>query len=120
MLFGRSVRLPTFLEAEEFMGEFSFWPGEPVRYNAGRFLSITPPATGIFVGEGVRGEVLNFSPSPRVGEGDEGELPLKAACAIRDFRSESELRRFFLSDLVTSCSSGGGEAPMVLSLLTGP
>jgi hypothetical protein len=77
-----------------------------------------PPATGIFVGDGVRGEELNLS--PRSGEGDEGELPLRVACAIKDFRSERELRRFFFNDLVVSFSSGGGEAPIVLNLFTGP
>jgi hypothetical protein len=39
------------------------------------------------------------------------------ADAIKAFRSDSELRRFFLEDFVISFfSSGGGEAPMVLSL----
>jgi hypothetical protein len=78
ILLGRSVRLPTLLDGEEFVGEFSFWLGEPVANKPGLFLSITPPATGIFVGDGVRGEVLNFSPSPRFGEGDEGESPPRA------------------------------------------
>lgn len=86
-------------------------------YNAGRFLSIIPPATGIFVGDGVRGDVLSFS--PRSGEGD-GELPLRVACAIKDFKSERELRLFFLSDWAVSFSSGGGDSPIVMSLLTGP
>jgi hypothetical protein len=36
---------------------------------------------------------------------------------IKAFRSDRELRRFFLDDLgVSFFSSGGGEAPMVLSL----
>ena len=106
--------------AEELKGEFSFWFGE-LALNVGLFLSMIPPATGIFVGEGVRGDVLNFSPlSPRFGEGDDGVLPRSVACAIKDFRSESELRRFFLSDLVSSFSSGGGDASIVPSLDTGP
>jgi hypothetical protein len=111
------VRLPIFLDAEEFNGEFSFWFGEPVLY-VGLFRSMMPPATGIFVGDGVRGDGLNFS--PRLGDGDEGELPLRVTCAIKDFKSERELRRFFLSDFTASFSSGGGEAPIVLSLFTGP
>jgi hypothetical protein len=100
ILRGLSVKLPTSLEEEEFSGKFSFWFGEPVLYTAGLFLSMIPPATGIFVGDGVRGEELNLS--PRSGEGDEGELPLRVACAIKDFRSERELRRFFFNDLVVS------------------
>lgn len=70
------------------------------------------PATGILVGEGVRGEELNFEAFRSV---DIGELP-RVAAAIKLFRSERELRRFFFNDLTASClSSGGGEAPIVLS-----
>lgn len=110
------MRLPIFLDAEESNGKFSFWFGEPVLY-VGLFLSMIPPAIGIFVGDGVRGDELNFS--PRIGKGDEGELPLRVACAIKDFKSERELRRFFLSDFTASFSSCG-EAQIVLSLFAGP
>jgi hypothetical protein len=81
-----------------------------------------PPATGIFVGDGVLGDELNLSPSPLPPwEGDRGELAPRAAAAIKLFRSDNELRRFFLSDLAGSFfSSGGGEAPIVLSLDPGP
>ena len=77
-----------------------------------------PPATGIFEGDGVLGDELNLRTSPLVpGEGDRGEPPPSVAAAIKLFRSDKELRRFFLSDLVGSFfSSGGGEAPIVLSL----
>jgi hypothetical protein len=77
-----------------------------------------PPATGIFVGDGVLGDELNLSPSPLPpGEGDRGELALSVVAAIKLLRSDKELRRFFLSNFVGSfLSSGGGEAPIVLSL----
>lgn len=78
-----------------------------------------PPATGILVGDGVRGDELNLNPDrPRPGEGDEGELPRRVACAISAFKSDNELRRFFLRDFAAAfLSSPGGEAPMVLSLV---
>ena len=80
-----------------------------MRNNGDLFLS----ATGILVGDGVRGEVLSLSP---LG-GDTGELFPRVAAAIKDLRSDKELLRFFLRDFTVSFfSSGGGEAPIVLSL----
>lgn len=96
MFCGRSVRLPIFLD--NIRGEFSFWLGEPVLYIEARFRSMMPPATGILVGEGVLGDELNFEPLRSI---DIGELP-RVAAAIKLFRSDRELRLFFLSDLVIS------------------
>lgn len=95
-------------------GEFSFWFGDPVLYIDPRFRSMMlPPATGILVGEGVLGDELNFDALRSI---DTGELA-RVAAAIKLFKSESELRLFFFRVLTISCfSSGGGEAPMVLSL----
>src|SRR6187402_1891590 len=104
---------------EDANGEFSFWIGEPVRYIEARFLSMIPPATGILVGDGVRGEELSFNvfrPS-----GDIGELPPTVTAAIKLLRSERELLLFFFKDLALAfVSSGGGEAPIGLSRDIGP
>lgn len=78
---------------------------------------LPPVAVGIFVGDGVLGEELNI-PLLFEGDIDNGELP-RVAFAIKLFKSLNELLRFFFADFV-SFSSGGGEAPIVLSLLTGP
>ena len=110
---GRSVKLPIFRDPWP-EATFSLWVGEPDRY-IGRFPA-TPPATGSLLGDGVRGE-LDLSSCPCCGNtGPNGELA-RVADAIKAFRSDNELRRFFLADLaVLSFSSGGGEAPMVLNL----
>ena len=92
---------------------FSFCLGDPLRYIDDRPLS--PLTTGILVGDGVRGDVLNFNPLVRFGEGDIGELSPKVACAIRVFKSDSELRRLFFGLTTSFFSSIGGEAPIVLS-----
>jgi hypothetical protein len=72
-----------------------------------------PPATGSLLGDGVRGEELNLFLS---GEEDNGELSPRVAAAIKVFKSERELRRFFFRVFVVSFFSGGGDAPIVLSL----
>lgn len=61
-----------------------------MRNNGDLFLS----ATGILVGDGVRGEVLNLRP---FGVGI-GELFPRVAAAIKDLRSDNELRLLFLRD----------------------
>src|SRR5271156_6485413 len=53
----------------------------------------------------------------RPGDEDSGELPPRVAAAMSALRSERELRRFFSSDLAAFLfSSGGGDAPIGLSL----
>jgi hypothetical protein len=76
-----------------------------------------PPAIGIFVGDGVLGEEINF-PLVFKGDMDNGEFS-RVALAIKLFKSLNELLRFFFADF-DSLSSGGGEAPIVLSLFIGP
>lgn len=61
-----------------------------MRNNGDLFLS----TTGILVGDGVRGEVLNLRPLGVVI----GELFPRVAAAIKDLRSDKELRRLFLRD----------------------
>lgn len=120
MFWGRSVRLPMFLDGVPFKGVFSFWLGEPVLYMADLVRSMIPPATGILVGDGVRGEELILKVLLLSGVEISGEL-VSVAEAMRDFRSDNELRRFFF-EIFSFCfgSSGGGEAPMVLNLEIGP
>jgi hypothetical protein len=50
----------------------------------------------------------------RRGDVEEGEL--RIVDAIKALRSESELRRLFFNDLFVPGVSGGGDAPIVLSL----
>lgn len=77
-----------------------------------------PPLPGILVGEGVRGEELNFCSFPFFGSGDDSRLPPNVAAAMRLFKSDSELLRFFFRGFSSSfLSSGGGDCPIVLSLL---
>jgi hypothetical protein len=49
-----------------------------------------------------------------------GELSPRVAAAIKDFKSERELRRFFFNLVGSFFSSSGGEAPIVLSLKGSP
>lgn len=112
------MRLPIFLDVDPFNGVFSFCVGEPVLYMADRVRSMIPPATGILVGDGVFGDEFNLKPLRP--SGDSGEFASVAA-AMRDFKSERELLRFFFNVFsVGFWSSGGGEAPIVLSLPVGP
>jgi hypothetical protein len=90
---GRSVRFPRNAEPN---GVFSFWFGVPVRYIGEPFLSNNPPAIGSLLGDGVLGEP-NLAFWLGWGDAETGELP-RVATAIKDLRSESELRRFFLGD----------------------
>lgn len=95
-------------------GAISIEAGEPFRFTCVRLRSIVPPDTGILVGEGVRGDVLNLRPFDfRFGNGDSGGVPLKVAAAIKLLRSERELRRLFFNDLAFT---SGGDAPIGLSL----
>jgi hypothetical protein len=106
--------LPIFREADP-IGVFSFWFGEPVLNIAERLLSIMPPATGSLLGDGVRGEELNLLFLS--GDGDSGGVPPKVAAAIKVFKSDRELRRFFFKVFaVPLVSVGGGDALMMLSL----
>lgn len=117
MFWGRSVRLPMFLDADPFKGVFSFCEGEPVLYMADLVRSMIPPATGILVGDGVLGDELILKPLRPSGVVS-GEL-VKVACAMRDFKSDRELLRFFFNVFASFLlSSGGGEAPIVLNLET--
>ena len=84
-----------------------------------RPLSMILPATGILVGDGVLGELVNGA---RLGGdiGPIGEPPPRVADAINAFRSDKELRRLFFFNFTGSAfSSGGGDAPIVLSLVIG-
>ena len=103
IFWGLSVRLPMFLEVGP-IGVFSLWFGEPVLNIAERLLSMIPPATGSLLGDGVRGDELNLL--FRSGD-DNGELPPKVAAAIKVFRSDRELRRFFLRVFAVSFVSVG-------------
>lgn len=109
IFWARSVRPPTVRVS----GVFSFC-GEPAPYVSARF-------TTVFVGEGVLGEELNLDccrVGSRDGSGDMGEDgEASVAEAIKAFKSESELRRFFFNDLVVAGSSGGGDASIVVILV---
>ena len=71
---------------------------------------------GDFVGEAERGAELNFSAvcCLLIRRGIRGgSSSSRLAAAMRDLRSDSELRRFFLTDLVSNVSTSG--SPMVSS-----
>ena len=94
---------------ETLVFKFSFCLGEPLSASA---------RLGSLVGDGVRGEACAGWASWFVLLDDNGvDGESNVALARRAFRSDNELRRFFFKDFSTASGAGGGDCPIVLSLL---